>query len=311
MTASPQFRPMSIGDLFDTAFRLYRMRFWRLIAIAALAAVPIAALSSLLWSRLAGSPTGIFGMFGFYAASFVIDAILSLTIENLQVGALVGATSRAYLGQPVTILGAYRFGVGRYFALVVASLVPFLIKSLTRPLGSLLGFFWLGSPRLFLAGSAPVAQSGYDFVPLLLFCAAAFLVFQLAVLLLYAYFLLLPQAIVLEGRGPLAGLRRSWQLVRGSARRALAIVVATEILSFLISSVPQWLLMMLSFRLSGFGFPLVGLVFGLVALAGQLLIQPLLFAIFTVFYYDLRVRKEAFDIELMAERLAAAPTVLL
>ena len=42
----------------------------------------------------------------------------------------------------------------------------------------------------------------------------------------------------------------------------------------------------------------------MVVLAGQILLQPLLFTIFTLFYYDQRIRKEGYDIELMAQQVA-------
>jgi hypothetical protein len=306
MTNPTQLRPLGIGDLFDTAFRLYRQHFWQLIAIAALTYVPMAMVSYLLWSRITGSPSGPFGMFGVYAWSFAINAALSLTLENVLNGALATAISRAYLGQPLSILGAYRFGLARYLALVVASIVPFIIKSLTWPINNLFSAFFYRAPWLFVVGPAPSQQSDFTFVPLLFFCGGALLAFGLGVLLLYAYFLVLPQTIVLEGCAPRAGLRRSWWLVRGSAQRALGIVVATEILSFLIARVPQGLLFMFTVRTSAlFDYTLSSLAFGAIAFVGQVLLRPILLSIFTVFYYDLRVRKEAFDLELITRQMAA------
>ena len=38
----------------------------------------------------------------------------------------------------------------------------------------------------------------------------------------------------------------------------------------------------------------------------QVLIYPLLYCVLTVAYYDLRVRKEAFDLEVLASGLATA-----
>jgi hypothetical protein len=58
MNIAPQLRPLGIGDLFDAAFRLYRERFWTLIAIAAVVYVPTAILRLFLWpgsSALPGS----------------------------------------------------------------------------------------------------------------------------------------------------------------------------------------------------------------------------------------------------------------
>jgi hypothetical protein len=38
----------------------------------------------------------------------------------------------------------------------------------------------------------------------------------------------------------------------------------------------------------------------------SLLIYPLLSCVFTLFYYDLRVRKEGFDLEMLSQQLGAA-----
>ena len=42
MNTAPQLRPMSLGDLFDTAFRLYREHFVTFVGIVALLQVPLA-----------------------------------------------------------------------------------------------------------------------------------------------------------------------------------------------------------------------------------------------------------------------------
>jgi len=39
----------------------------------------------------------------------------------------------------------------------------------------------------------------------------------------------------------------------------------------------------------------------------MLFYYPLLTCVFTLFYYDLRVRKEGFDVELLATQLGGAP----
>jgi hypothetical protein len=126
---------------------------------------------------------------------------------------------------------------------------------------------------------------------------------ELALLALSAYFLLVPQAVVLEQHGPIAAIRRSAGLVRGAIRRALGIVIATGILSFLISTVPSSIVPFV-FRLAGANTALFSLLFTILGLAGQILLQPIVFAIFTVFYYDQRVRKEGYDIEIRAQQSA-------
>ena len=309
MNIAPQLRPLGIGDLFDAAFRVYRERFWTLIAITAVVYVPTAILRLFLWPWFFGAAGlgagGGFSMLSFYTGSFISSTLWSLTLGNLLNGALVNAIACAYLGKPVSPIDAYRFGVERYVALVFASIIPLLISGLAGIIPSLLGSIPYLLFRFFLIGPAPGPQSGLEDLPIVLFCLSALVAFQLALLLLYAYFLLVPQAIILEEKRPTAGIARSWSLVRGSARRALGIVIATGILGFLVSSAPALLGSFLFFRMPGMDSMLISTLLGAIGLAGQILVQPILFAIFTLFYYDQRIRKEGYDLELMATQASA------
>src|SRR5262249_46782993 len=87
MDSAPQLRPLSIGDLFDAAFRIYRARFFTLIAVAALIFVPSALLQSFFWSSLIGRgllrPSAFFSTFSYYGVSFASNTLWSLTLGNL------------------------------------------------------------------------------------------------------------------------------------------------------------------------------------------------------------------------------------
>jgi|RhiMetdeSRZDD1v2_1073273.scaffolds.fasta_scaffold757266_2 hypothetical protein len=311
MHISPQLRPLSLGDLFDAAFRLYRARFWTLVAIAALVYVPTTLLRSVVWTALFGyglfgsfSPFSPFSMSGIYASSFITGALWSLTLGNLLHGALVNASARAYLGQPIAPISAFAFGVRRYITLVLASFIPLIASSVSQLIPSLLGalpyYLFFG---VFLTGPALGFQSWLRDLPIVLLCLAALVLLELGLLAFSSYFLLVPQAVILEDNRPIAALSRSWGLVRGSVRRALLIVIATGILSFLVATVPSTIGTLL-FRFFGAHMLLFTLLFSVVGLAGQLLLQPLLFTIFTLFYYDQRIRKEGYDIEVMAQQAA-------
>src|SRR5690242_13498790 len=55
MNAAPQLRPMTIGDMFDAAFRLYRQHFVTFIGIVALLQVPMAIIQFVVQFVLGGS----------------------------------------------------------------------------------------------------------------------------------------------------------------------------------------------------------------------------------------------------------------
>jgi hypothetical protein len=116
-------------------------------------------------------------------------------------------------------------------------------------------------------------------------------------------------AVMLEGAGPLEAFSRSRQLARGSGPRIIGIIFLTGIIVGIVGGL-----------LGG----VVGGVLGLlthndqraVMVASdvmQILIVPLQPVVLTLLYYDLRIRKEGFDIEMLAAELGlpapASPAV--
>lgn len=54
---------------------------------------------------------------------------------------------------------------------------------------------------------------------------------------------------------------------------------------------------------------LAGSAASVLPLAIVMLLYPLLTCVFTLFYYDLRVRKEGFDLEMLSGQVGITPTV--
>jgi hypothetical protein len=110
--------------------------------------------------------------------------------------------------------------------------------------------------------------------------------------------------VMVEDKSAFDALARSRNLARGSVGKILAVL--------LFSILIVWLLQLLI----GFvlGLLVAGLRPGNPSLAGQLvgyavaiLLYPFVQVVITLLYYDLRIRKEGFDMELMAKELGFAP----
>lgn len=327
MNPTAQLRPMTIGDMFDAAFRLYRAHFVTFIGIVALLQIPMAifqflvqvtfgnqALRDIL--RFSSRPPVLLPgqsiadalpigrLLTFYGITLALSAIQYLVIQNLITGALANAIGKSYLGRLVTITSAYGFGARRYGALILASLLPFLAGVLLAAL--ILGCSF-GAAGALSAGGA----RGRNAVGVVLLAAllvfGLILVLGLALLFFVIRFLLTTQAIVLEGQGPIDGLRRSWRLVGGSFWRTLGVVLLMGVLTYLVSAMPASIASF-ALTLSG-GSPLDNLVrnqaiTALLAQIGLIIALPLQLSVYTLLYYDLRVRKEGYDLELMAQQAA-------
>jgi hypothetical protein len=325
MNATPQLRPMTFSDLLDAAFRLYRSHFLTFVGITAILQVPFAIAQFLAqvlignralanWLRLSSEPPrlrqgqSIFDILPIadFATSVltvaVINIVLSLFIQSLLTGALAQAVARVYMGEPITIGSAYRLGVRRYASLILATLI---LTGVPVLLFALIGGGMTGA-ALALAGRTSTRM---------IIGIAVLLVFGLIVVLLplmiffWVRLLLTTQAVVLEERGALAGLRRSWQLVGGSFWRVLGILGAMTVLIYILAGIPTTIV---NFALTAVGGdPLDNLarnqaITTLVSQIGIILTQPIALTVYTLLYYDLRVRKEGYDIELLAQQAALA-----
>jgi uncharacterized membrane protein len=117
-------------------------------------------------------------------------------------------------------------------------------------------------------------------------------------------------AVVLEsGRSASGALSRSWELTRGARWRIFGLGITLFVLLYVPVVAISGLVAVLIPRGAAVGFgasstaTIVALAIGGVV---QLFIYPLFYCVLTVTYYDLRVRKEGFDLELLASSLQTA-----
>src|SRR3954471_8471820 len=96
-----QLRPLSIGELLDGGFTLYRRHFPSLVLISLITALPIILLNILLGViDLAGSPGEDPASGTVFRSLLVI--LVATTVALVSWGALTYYLSRAYLGLAVT-----------------------------------------------------------------------------------------------------------------------------------------------------------------------------------------------------------------
>lgn len=114
------------------------------------------------------------------------------------------------------------------------------------------------------------------------------------------------QSVVVEGRRTLSALRRSFGLVSGSWWRlgAIAAVVGLVIVGLaILVTLPFVTLVML---VASDQSPVTMLLFTLSGEVMYVVVTPVLFIAGTLTYYDLRVRKEQYDIETLSREMGVA-----
>ena len=122
--------------------------------------------------------------------------------------------------------------------------------------------------------------------------------------LVYAYvkLSLASPALVMEGVGVVTSMKRSWVLVRRSWWRVLGILILSAIITSLLTTVVTVPITLVATLVSGFSESLVPTVLasGVATLVAGIITLPFSAAVTGLLYIDLRMRREALDIELVS-----------
>jgi hypothetical protein len=290
----PTLRPLSVADLVDEIFRLYRRNFGLLLALAALPFLPAIILLTVglvLVGDIVPKSSGETITFTPAAATGLLTLALSglafLIAFPILTGGLTDATAQRYLGRPTTVKSSLQTGVRFFWRILGGALL----------LGLTVLFVFV-VPIGVIVGVSLVGGGGALWALLLL---AVPLAVTLAIWL-YITWAFWTQAIILEGTGILAGLRRSAQLVSGSRWRVIGIYLLLQVIQVVLVAIPSTFASALQATLP----PNVGLALSnLISTVFTLLLYPISLGTFTLLYFDLRVRKEGLDLTLAAERLSA------
>lgn len=123
---------------------------------------------------------------------------------------------------------------------------------------------------------------------------ALFLFFVPGVIVGAGYSVVLPVVVLERFGGGTGALGRSWELTRGYKGKALMLFLAVVV----VLVIPLFAAGVVAAII-----PPLASVVEAAAQVVQLVLLPAFSCVFTLFYYDLRVRKEAFDLEQLSQHL--------
>jgi hypothetical protein len=283
--ATYQLRPMSVGEILDGALHHLRSHFGTLFTIALLClAVPSVIEVYLL---------NAFGQMAFLARPILFGSALLLEVIGfvLATGAVVRVVSDAHLGRSTTVGQALGFSARKLGAILVAGLSVSLILGITMaPVGW--AFFNAGVRAMVMPGPEVLIYFGIGLVAAIIPVTVA------------TGFAVVLQAVVLEKLpSPLSALGRSWSLTRGHRLRIFVLLAVVGVLLGLLEAGTAMIANALQ---------TLGTTVGVAALAVlrlfRIIVFPLTSCVLTLVYYDLRVRKEAFDLEHLNQQINLAPS---
>ncbi len=270
--SAPALRPLRVGEILDASIKIYTSNARTLIGLAAVVVVPVQILTGFVLLSIIPSssdlPNGLASLGSTQPAADQTartGASLVLDVAGVIAGLLVSAACVKAVSD-VYLDQPTGFRASLRFAL--------------RRLPSLL---WLTIVMSFLL-------------------VLAFVAFIVPSIYLYGAWALSTPVLLIEGTKGYKALRRSRVLVRGRWWPTAATILLATVLVGVFTGILQGVLLAIVFSTSD--SVVVGVV--LLTISGAIasvIAQPFQAAVRTVLYYDLRVRKEGYDLELLAEQL--------
>jgi hypothetical protein len=267
--SAPALRPLGIGEIFDVSIKVYRNHFGTLIKLVSLVVVPVGILSGLIEVSALPQDEELYAADSEALGTYIAGFVVA---SLLSIVAWTVATAACFKAVADAYLGQR----------------PNWRDSLGFVLRRLHSVLWI------------LVLSIVILIPAFLAC------FLPGVWLSVCYAVAIPALLTERQRG-FQSLRRSYGLVRGRWWPTFAVVF----LGYLLTSIVGGALGAVVGGLTTFETTEVTVTSAFANVAASIvsnvLTIPFIAAFLIVLYFDLRVRKEAFDLQLLAEQIGVEP----
>ncbi|MGH7644137.1 MAG: hypothetical protein ACREMR_00990 [Gemmatimonadales bacterium] len=277
-------RPMNFGEVLDASLSIFRRHFGLFLHLSVVVmGVPMAVFvyfttrleADFRIRPIATMLTLVPVLLVYYLASLVLTA------------ATVRVISDSYLGREPRFRDAIGLGMGRIWPLFLVGLGKSVLLGLI-----VIGVGIVGAVLVPVARSALVVG---------VLGGAALIIGGMWFLIYVAcgYGVTTPVVVLEELPSAFDAFARSWELTRGSKLRVLGFALVAFLL---FNSIPSGVLQAIAAAIQERS-PVIGLFAMVLAHAIPMLLLPIISCVFTLMYYDLRVRREAFDLQILGQQL--------
>ena len=283
-------RPMNFGEILDGALVMYRRYFGLFFKLAVVVlAVPVLLLVyvSARWQGAflmrSQDPTAVLSALVWFLPILILYYLASLVLT----AGTVRIISDAYLGRMPRLQDALALGLSKLWGLVGVGLGKGVIV--------LLAAFGFAIIVGLLAVMAKGAGAGGALLIFVAGVAGAWFV----IYVLCGYGVTTPIVVLEELGSAFDAFRRSWELTRGFRGK----VFGLGFIAFLLfNALPNWVIQIPA-AITRLTMPGVSIALGALATIVPVILSPAIAAVITLIYYDLRVRREAFDLQVLGQRL--------
>jgi hypothetical protein len=278
---------MGMLDLFDEAFDLYKKNLGLLLLIVGIVYVPAVGVGTYVImpavkDMIADTPgdfDGVMAWLGPYVGPLGVVAPLAAVLAALAISALTAAVCARYLGEPITLRESFRRSLPLIAPVAVGFLVYFVLVSFGYAMCVVPGF---------------IVQACC--IPLQFFI----------------------QALVVENsKGLFKGLSRSFNLAKGQGSHLLGAHSVHWFLWMVLMLATIGVIQLIAELAVRSAIPLLPLLAAHTDLSSVIgtelaimILMPFQVCVVSILYFDLRIRKEGYDMEILAQSLGYPPVEL-
>lgn len=270
--------PMELGEILDGALTIFRRHIGLFVKLGVVALWLPVALT--IYIQLAGGLEQ-------HAFLWVIAWLLSSFGGLFLTAAAIRVISDSYMGRLPEL--------GEALSLGAAKILPLFLVGIGKTIIMILLVAAIG---IIAAVAVPAMASGGSGVALVFALLAVLAGCWFIAFVLCGYAVTTPVVVLENLGGAFDAFGRSWDLTRGFKRKIFGIAAV----AFLMIYLPIIVIAGLGgyFRLTS---PVMGQAIEVFSAALPILVYPIFSCILTLMYYDLRVRREAFDLQILGEQL--------
>ena len=264
-----QFGQRGLGDILNETFVIYGSHFKKFIVLIAVIELPVALLAAIPVDNWT---------FG------IILNLINFIALTFAYGAAIFAVGQHYVTNQVNVGGCYSRVLWRGKSILMLGVVQAVLGTTFLAVSEVL----IESERILML---PVA-----------------LVLLVMMLMFVIYMTTAAPAVMVEGYRSLGALRRGFALARRTEFRILLNLMVYSLVALgLVIVILLPFLIVGSVTAAGEEFTLVGRIAVTVgAILGSVIVLPVTYIPATLLYYDLRVRKEGFNVSRLSEEMGFA-----
>ena len=264
-----EFGQRGLGDILNETFVIYGSHFKRYIVLVAIIELPVALLTAIPLDNWT---------FG------IVLNIINFIALTFAYGAAIFAVGQHYVDGQVSIGGCYARVLWRGKSILMLGVAQ-----------AVLGASFLGFSTLLIEFEQPLL------IPVITVLLVALLLFTI-------YMTTAAPAVIIEGYRSLSALRRGFALARKAEFRILFNLIAYSLVALGLAIVVLLpFLIIASVTAAEEEFTLLGrMAVMLGATLASILVLPVTYIPATLLYYDLRVRKEGYNVSRLSEEMGSA-----